>query len=90
MQEQDLIISSSDLDQLIAQKVNEQIEKLELDFKAKGSIELYSIKEVQQIFQVDRTTIHHWTKNGTLKAFHMGRRVYYRKSDIEQSLIQIN
>lgn len=45
---------------------------------------------VAQMFNVDLSTIHNWCKSGKLKPLGLGARVYFLRSDIEQSLTPLN
>jgi len=42
------------------------------------------------MLSVDLSTIHNHCKNGKLKPFGLGSRVYFLRSDIEKSLIPLN
>ncbi|MFN5334260.1 MAG: helix-turn-helix domain-containing protein [Bacteroidota bacterium] len=46
--------------------------------------------EVAEMLKCDLSTIHNWTKAGTLNAYQIGGRVYYKKSEIEASMIPIH
>lgn len=47
-------------------------------------------QQVAQMFNVDLSTIHNWCKSGKLKPLGLGARVYFLRSDIEQSLTPLN
>ena len=38
-------------------------------------------KQVAQLFQVHVNTISNWTKDGLLKSYSLGQRVYFKKSE---------
>ena len=69
--------------------VKGEIEILKQDFRPKEPEEYLTRSEVSQMLKVDLSTVHHWTKSGRLKRYGLGRRVYYKRSEIEQSLIEI-
>jgi hypothetical protein len=46
--------------------------------------------DVAQMFNVDLSTVHNWSKSGKLKPLGLGARVYFLRSDIEQSLQPLN
>lgn len=47
-------------------------------------------KEVAKMFKVDLSTIHNWTKRKILTSYGLGGRVYYKLSEINDSLIKLN
>jgi excisionase family DNA binding protein len=56
------------------------------EFKPKYTEELLTRNEVADTFKVDLSTVHNWTKKGKLKAYGLGHRVYYKRSEIENAL----
>jgi hypothetical protein len=60
------------------------------NFKPKLPNEYLSRRDVADMFGVDISSIHNWVKSGKIKAFGIGGRVYFLRSDIEASLIPLN
>ncbi|MCP9198804.1 helix-turn-helix domain-containing protein [Gramella sp. GC03-9] len=57
---------------------------------SKGQTEEYlTRKEVCQMLKIAYSTLYEYTKAGKLKKFGLGRRVYYKRSQIEEALIEI-
>ena len=52
----------------------------------KESNHLLKIDELCALFMVSRVTIFAWIKKGKLKAYHVGTRLYFKKSDIDTLL----
>ncbi len=52
--------------------------------------EYLSREEVSNMLKVDLSTIHNWSKKGKLTKHCIGNRVYYKRSEIENQIIQIN
>lgn len=69
--------------------VNSIIENLKKDFQPKKPTEYLTRNEVVELLKVDLSTIHNWTKKGKLKSYGCGGRVYYKREEIEQSLIPL-
>ncbi|MFD2834183.1 helix-turn-helix domain-containing protein [Gramella sp. AN32] len=69
--------------------VKGEIESLKKDFRPQEPEEYLTRSEVSKMLKVDLSTVHHWTKSGRLRRYGLGRRVYYKRSDIEQSLLEI-
>lgn len=42
--------------------------------------------EVKKLFQVSFPTIHNWTNKGIIKPYHVGKKVYYKRSELESVL----
>jgi predicted DNA-binding transcriptional regulator AlpA len=59
-------------------------------FTPKQPNEYLTRSNVAQMFNVDLSTIHNWCKSGKLKPLGLGARVYFLRSDIEQSLQSLN
>lgn len=74
----------------IQKGIHTQLNEFLEHFKSKESNELFTRSELANFLKVDLSTIHNWCKNGKLKPLGLGARVYFRKSDIENSLIPIN
>ncbi|MFO8147278.1 MAG: helix-turn-helix domain-containing protein [Gillisia sp.] len=47
-------------------------------------------KDEGELLGISLVTIHNWSKDGALKAYKIGNRVRFRRSDIEQTLISSN
>lgn len=43
-------------------------------------------KQVADLLSIDLSTVHNWTKSGVLRAYRLGGRIYFKISDIENSL----
>jgi predicted DNA-binding transcriptional regulator AlpA len=67
-----------------------ELDQLKTNFQPKEPNEYLSRKEVAKLFKVDLSTIHNWCKAGKLKPLGMGARVYFLRSDIENSLTPLN
>jgi len=47
-------------------------------------------KEVATMFKVHISTVDNWSSNGTLNPLGMGRKVYFRLSDVHKSITPLN
>jgi len=74
----------------INEGVKIQLEDFLKHFKPKQPNEYLTRQTVAQMFNVDLSTIHNWCKSGKLKPLGLGARVYFLRSDIEQSLTPLN
>ncbi|KAF2955839.1 helix-turn-helix domain-containing protein [Marinitoga sp. 38H-ov] len=48
--------------------------------------ELLTRNEVMELFKISAPTIYRWGKKGILKPIKIGKKVFYKKSDIEKLL----
>ena len=54
-----------------------------------SSDELMTRQEVANFLKIDLSTLHHWTKNGKLKSYGLGKRVYFKRSEINDALLKL-
>lgn len=47
-------------------------------------IEVYTLKEIEELLQVTRRTIYNWIKSGKLKAFRIGKEWRVTKEALEE------
>jgi excisionase family DNA binding protein len=83
-------ITPEQLQDAIITGVKEQIEGLKKSFQPRNPTEYLTRNEVKELLQIDLSTVHNWTKKGKLKAYGIGNRIYYKRSEIENSIIAIN
>jgi predicted site-specific integrase-resolvase len=48
--------------------------------------DLLSIEDIQNIFKVSKVTVHKWKKKGLLPFYKMNRKVYFKKSEVINSM----
>ena len=45
--------------------------------------------DVAAMFKISLVTVHNWTQAGVIRAYRLGSRVYFRRSEIETALTEI-
>ncbi|OFY96735.1 MAG: DNA-binding protein [Bacteroidetes bacterium RIFCSPLOWO2_12_FULL_31_6] len=85
-----LNVTPNELKQEITKEVINHLDKFFKDFKPKQPNEYLTRLEVAKMFSVDISTISNWQKSKRLKPLAIGARVYFLRSDIEQSLTYLN
>ena len=45
--------------------------------------------EVSQLFKISISTVHNWRKAGTLLACQIGGKVFFKRSDIDNAVVQL-
>jgi len=69
----------------VDQKISDLIRKSEVEEQ-----DYLTRKEVAEKLSISLPTVHDWVNKNILRAYRMGNRVYFKKSEIEQSLTPIN
>lgn len=82
--------SPEELQNQITQSVKNQLQDFLKLYTPKQPNEYLTRQEVAQMFNVDISTIHNWCKSKKLNPLGIGSRVYFLRSDIEQSLTPLN
>ena len=82
-------VTPEQLSEAIIDGVKTQFDNLKTHFVPKEPTEYLTRKEVSDLFKVDISTIHNWTVKGILKAYSIGRRVYYKRNEIELAIIEL-
>lgn len=54
--------------------------------KSENEEDLLNIEDVQKIFRVSKVTIHKWKKAGLLPYYKVNRKLYFKKSEVINSL----
>lgn len=83
-------ITPDELQKEILKGIKLQIDDLKNHFQPKQPNEYLTRQEVAQMFNVDLSTIHNWSKSKRLNPLGIGSRVYFLRSEIEASLKPLN
>lgn len=84
-------VNSDEFKAIISEQLEIALDKKLHVLQPQQSDEKYlSINQVAEMFSVSRVTINNWQKNGTLKPFQIGGKVFFKMSDIEKSLTPIS
>lgn len=73
------------IEEIIDTRFNERVAQL---LKPPPKIQYLSRKEVSELLKVSLVTVHNWTKEGLINSYRIGRRVMYKKEEIEESLVK--
>lgn len=83
-------ITPEQFQKTILEGVRIQIENLKKDFQPKEPTEYLTRNEVAELLKIDLSSLYNWTKKGKLKSWGISGRVYYKRQEIEQSIIRLN
>jgi excisionase family DNA binding protein len=56
----------------------------ELNSRKEASKLLYKVKDLCELFQVSKPTIYEWIREGRLKPFRIGSRVFFKGQEVEE------
>ena len=90
--EKELRVQDTTSDDLVAKlrsSWKRDLDDLKRDLQPKPTEEYLTRNEVSQMLKVDLSTVHNWTKEGKLRRFGIGKRIYYKRSDVENALVEI-
>ncbi len=85
-----ITITRTELSALIAQALRTELVLFKKKFDKKPECDIITRKEAAIMLRIDLSTLWEWTKDGKLKAQGIGRRVYYKRSEIEKCLTDKN
>lgn len=75
------------LQQLVGTSIKNGIEDLQKELHTKtNSEELLTREEACQFLKIDSSTLWAWTNKGKVKAYGIGARRYYKRSELMESL----
>jgi predicted DNA-binding transcriptional regulator AlpA len=74
----------------ITASVKAQLEQFLKNYQPQQPKEYLSRKDVAKMFGVDISTISNWQKSKKLRPLGLGSRVYFLRSEVENSLIPLN
>ncbi|SFN09427.1 DNA binding domain-containing protein, excisionase family [Paenimyroides ummariense] len=82
--------TSQELKEVIQNAITDSMATLQSKLQPKKADEYLTRQEVADLFKVDLSTIHNWCKQGKLKPYGIGSRVYFLRADIDNCLIPLN
>jgi len=79
-------LSPEEFENRIVAGVKAEIDSLKKEFQPKEPTEYLTRNQVRDLLQVNLSTVHNLTKRGTLKAYGIGARVYFKRNEVEQAI----
>jgi len=83
-------ITPEEQENRILARIKSEFENLKKEFQPKQPTEFLTRNQVKELLDVDLSTVHNWTKRGKLQAYGIAGRVYYKRSEVEQSIKPLN
>lgn len=69
--------------------IKSELTSLKIELQPKTPTKYLTRQEVAEMFQIDLSTVHNWTKKGRLISYGIGGRVYYKRSEIENAIVKL-
>jgi len=83
-------VTPESLEQLIKKVVKVELAPFLEIFKPKMDDELLTPKQVAKLLKINVSTVHRRTKKGILIKYGSGGSVYYKKSEVESTIVKLN
>ena len=82
------VLSKKELEDLVGKSLEEVIRNN--PFNCPPDQELLTREEACKLLKVDSSTLWRWTNKGSIIAYGIGSRRFYKKEELLESLIQLN
>jgi excisionase family DNA binding protein len=83
-------ITADELAKLINQKLSENLNQFKKEFLNKeADNELLTREQTADFLKVDVSTLYLWVKKGKIKAYGIGKRRYFKRTELIESLTPI-
>lgn len=83
-------ITPQELQEVITAGIQKQLEEFKKDLPKSYQLDLLSRTDVAKLLQIDLSTVHNWTKKGTLTSYGIGNRVYYKLEEVKSAIVRLN
>lgn len=71
------------------QNISKEIAEIKLNLQPKEPKKYYSRQDVAKLFNVTLGTVHNWCQKGVLKPLGIGSRVYFERTVVEKTLVEL-
>lgn len=82
-------MTQQELKELFYNVIKTELEVLKIDLKPKVANTYLTRREVAEMFKIDLSSIHNWCKKGILFPYQIGNRVYFKHSEIEETIVKL-
>mgnify|MGYP003866207273 CR=1 FL=1 len=82
-------VTPEQLQNAIIEGVKNQLNDLKKHFQPKEPNEYLTRLEVSQMLKIDLSSVHNWTKREILTSYQIGGRVYYKRKEIENAIVEL-
>jgi excisionase family DNA binding protein len=83
-------MNEHDCEKFFREIIRSEIQKINLNIQtAPVQDDLLGIDQVKDYLKVSKVTIHKWKKRGLIKSHRIGRRIYFKKSELNESMKRV-
>lgn len=82
-------VTPQELQNAIIEGVKTQLQDLKKHFQPKEPNEYLTRVEVSEMLKIDLSSVHNWTKKGILTSYQIGGRVYYKRTEVENAIVEL-
>ena len=92
MEEQIIVMKTGSIREIIKEEIKNSLIEWANCFESMmiNKDKIYTREETVKCLGISPSTLYRWTKEGRIKAFGIGDRVYYKHADIKGALVAIN
>jgi hypothetical protein len=83
-------INPSELKNALIESVTNQLNDFKKHLENQNkTTEYLSRNDVSKMLGINLSSLHNWTKKGILQAYQISGRVYYKRSEVEESIVEL-
>lgn len=82
-------LTPNELQNAILEGINQKFEELKISFQPKEPTELLTRAETSELLKVNLTTLWNWTRQNKLVSYSIGNRVFYKRTEVLNALIEL-
>lgn len=82
-------VTPEQLQETILQGVREGFKQFKKEFQPEVPDEILSRTEASKMLKITVTTLDRWTNQGRLKRFGLGKKIFYKRSQLEEALVEL-
>jgi hypothetical protein len=83
-------VTPEQLQNAIIEGVKLQLEEFKKHFVPKEPNRYLTRQDLADMLQIDLSSVHNWTKKGTLTSYQISGRVYYKLDEVENAIVKLN
>lgn len=83
-------VTPDELKNAIIEGVKLQLDEIKKHLQPIEPTEYLTRNEVSKMLSCDLSTVHNYTKRKILQAWQIGSRVYYKRDEVENSIVKLN
>lgn len=82
-------VTPKELEKSITESVKTCLNEIKENFEPKTPTDYIDRAEVAEMCKVDVSTVHNWRSKGYISSYQIGRRVLYKRSEVEDAMVKL-